>query len=93
MDADIGLGMTVIVGYEDNDDAMERLFPQQSMYKEGDGNSNIKEQTQYQEFSEECQSYGLLIACSNKDIKMFKYIWTQMAPFIYDVSNFTCVMR
>ena len=45
MGADIGLGMTVIVGYEDNDDAMERLFPQQSMYKEGDGNSNIKEQT------------------------------------------------
>jgi hypothetical protein len=43
MEIDIGLSLTAIVSYEDNDDAMERLFPQQQMYKEGDGNSNIKE--------------------------------------------------
>jgi hypothetical protein len=28
METDIGLSLTAIVSYEDNDDAMERLFPQ-----------------------------------------------------------------
>ena len=93
MEVDLGLSLTAIVSYEDNEDAMERLFPEQAVYKEGDGNSNIKEQTQYQEYSEECQCYGLLIACSNKDTKMLKYLWTQMAPYVYEMSNFECVMR
>ena len=79
MKVDIAMSLTAFVSYEDNEDAMERLFPNHSVYKEGDGNSMIKEQMNYQEYSEEQQTYGVLIACFNNDLKMLKYLWENVA--------------
>ena len=43
--------------------------------------------------SEDQQSFGLLLACVNKDLEMLKYLWENLGSYIYSLSNFECMMR
>jgi ankyrin repeat protein len=69
MKVDIRMAISLNISIDENTKALEQLFPnstsQNSQAFYFDDNRN-----DYHELNEECQSYSLLIACSNQDIKM-----------------------
>ena len=47
----------------------------------------------FNELQSEETTYSLLIACSNQDLLMFRYLWETYAPLFWDLSNFKVVMK
>ena len=58
-----------------------------------DGNQLVNVQDSIYNISEEHQSYSLLIACSNTDLLMLRYLWESFGSVYWVLSNFKCLMK
>ena len=48
---------------------------------------------QFLDLTDEQLSYGLLIACSNRDSLMLKYLWEMHGSFFYSLANLKVVVQ
>lgn len=57
------------------------------------GNSFIAQEPSIHELSDEEASYALLVACSNEDLLMLRYLWETYGPLYWNMAIFKCLMK
>ena len=76
-----------------SDDVGKNKTKDSSIVKLRDGNSLINQPEQFHDLNEEHLSYALLIACSNHDLLMLRYLWENFGELFWDLSNFKVLMK
>lgn len=61
--------------------------------EEKERNNPIQEPLWFHQLSEEQVSFGLLIACANKDEMMLQYLWEHVGRYYWVLGQFRCVMK
>ena len=91
MKVDIRMALALTISVDEYSEVLEQLFPNQAFQNRILDFDGVEKS--FQELNEECQSYGLLIACVNTDLEMLEYLWEEIGTYVWTVTNFECVMK